>query len=413
MENISRRIIKFSILGIAFFLPLSSGAVNTLIAIGIIFWVLQKIVKKEMGIKPSSLNLPLLLFFIISGASIINSIEPNTSLRGLVKVLKYLGIYFLMVENISDIKTARFVVRGLILGAVIVCIDGVAQYVFGKDIFRSNPLMSDIGLKRMTATYRHCNDFGVYLVTIGGLVWALALYEFKKKAKWLGLAAAGLVTMCIVLTFSRGAALGLFGGALLMGLIKKDKLILLILAISIIALPFVMPESIKGWAKDTDSFLDLCCNKDRIVFYRSSIEMIKDHPLIGVGVNTYMKAYPKYKVKDGGIITPDNPYAHNNYLQMAGEIGLLGLGVFLWIMVSLFLELRAIYSGVRHPNSKSVCHQYEYVKNVVLGLGCGIWAFLLNGLTESSFYFSKIVVVFWVVIGLGMSLKFITDEKKS
>jgi len=264
--------------------------------------------------------------------------------------------------------------------------------------------MSDISLKRMTATYRHCNDFGVYLVTIGGIVWALALYEFKKKARWLGLAAAGLVTVCIVLTFSRGAALGLFGAALLMALVKKDKLILLILALSIIALPFLMPDSMKDWAKSTDSFLELCCNLDRIVFYKSSIEMIKDHPFIGVGVNTYMKAYSKYKVKEVGIITPDTPYAHNNYLHMAGEIGLLGLGIFLWIMAALFMELRKIYLKTAQPS---------FVKNASLGLGCGIWAFLLNGLTESSFYFSKIVVVFWFVVGLGMSLKFITDEKKS
>jgi len=402
--NICNRVIKFSIIGIAFLLPLSSGAVNTLIVIGIIFWVLQKIIKKELGVKPSGLNLPLLLFFIISCISIINSIEPNTSIRGVVKVLKYLGIYFLLVENIGDAKTARFVIRALILGAVVVCIDGVAQYIIGKDIIRSNPLMSDISLKRMTATYRHCNDFGVYLVTAGGLVWALALYEFKKKAKWLALAAAGLVTICIVLTFSRGAALGLFGAALLMMLVKKDKLILLILAISIIALPFVIPESIKDWAKDTDSFLDFCCNKDRIVFYRSSIEMIKDHPFIGVGVNTYMKAYSKYKIKDADIITPDNPYAHNNYLQMAGEIGLLGLSIFLWVMVALFMELRKIYLKIG---------QSSFVKNAALGLGCGIWAFLLNGLTESSLYFSKIVVVFWFVVGLSMSLKFITDEKKT
>ena len=132
--------------------------------------------------------------------------------------------------------------------------------------------------------------------------------------------------------------------------------------------------------------------------------MIKDHPFIGVGVNTYMKAYSKYKIKDVGIITPDNPYAHNNYLHMAGEIGLMGLGIFLWIMVALFMELRKIYLKTA---------QSSFVKNAALGLGCGIWAFLLNGLTESSLYFSKIVVVFWFVVGLSMSLKFITDEKKS
>ncbi len=400
--NICNRVIKGSIIGIAFFLPLSSAMVNSLIGIGIGFWILQKIIKKEARIKPNGLTLPLFLFFIISCVSILNSIEPRTSLQGLVKVLKYLGIYFLMVENVNDLRMLKRIITALIFGAAVVCIDGIAQYIIGKDLFYSHPLMRDIGLNRMTATYWHCNDFGVYLVTIVGVIWTLAIYELKKKKKWLGLAAAFLVTFCIALTFSRGAALALTGGILLMAVCKKDKLILALLVLALIAAPFLIPSNVKAWAKTTHSFLETFCNLDRIAFYRSAIQMIKDHPIIGVGINTFMKAYPKYKVHDVDIITSDYCYAHNNYLHMAGEIGLVGLAIFIWAIVALFFELRKVYVKEK---------QVSFVKNAALGIGCGILAFLLNGLTESSFYFSKIVVVFWFVAGLGASLKFIGSKE--
>ncbi|MCX5715738.1 MAG: O-antigen ligase family protein [Candidatus Omnitrophica bacterium] len=402
------KIAYFSIIGVAFFLPLASGVVNTLIGAGIIAWLVQKVIKKEITVRPTAANLPLVLFFVICCISIFNSIEPKTSGQGLIKVLKYLGIYFLLVENITSLKQLKNIITALVLGALVVCVDGLIQYAVGKDPIYSHPLMRDVGIKRMTATYWHCNDFGIYLVTVVGVIWALALYEFKKRVKWVWFFAAALVTFCTVLTFSRGAALAFFGSTLVMGLVKKDKLVLGLLVAVLIVAPFLIPSSAREWINTTKSPIEAFCNLDRIAFYKSAIQMIKDHPIIGVGVNTFMKAYPKYKVHDVDIITADQCYAHNNYLQMTGEIGLIGLGIFFWILAALFLEIR---ERCQTPSMHKIGEVSDtFVKNTALGLGCGIIAFLLNGLTESSFYFSKLVVVFWFMAGLAASLKFIKND---
>jgi O-antigen ligase len=403
-----RKIVELSIIGAAFFLPLSSGIVNSLMGVAMAFWILDKIFSKDLSIRPTALNLPLVLFFAISCVSIINSIEPATSVKGLIKVLKYLGIYFLMTENISDIRLARRIITALILGAAVVCLDGVFQYVTGRDLLRSNPLIINVGLKRMTAAYRHCNDFGVYLATIAPVIWSLGLYEKirenkgkKGRIRVFLLVAAGLITLCIMLTFSRGAALAFYGAAAAIGIVKKDRVVLAVLALSLLCMPFLIPKGVSEWGRTTKSPLEFFCNNDRISFYRSAVRMIKAHPFIGSGINTFMKAYPRYKVRDMEVITAEECYAHNNYLQMAGEIGLVGLGIFLWILAAFFIEVIRI---IRKDKDKE-----GYIRNAALGLGCGIFAFLLNGLTESSFYFSKIVVVFWFVAGLAVSMKFIKE----
>ena len=69
----------------------------------------------------------------------------------------------------------------------------------------------------------------------------------------------------------------------------------------------------------------------RIVLWKEAIAIIKDHPFLGCGLNTYSIVAPKYKIAEGGGI-----YPHNSYLQMAAETGLLGLGAFLWIIIILF-----------------------------------------------------------------------------
>ncbi|MFH1848397.1 MAG: O-antigen ligase family protein [Candidatus Omnitrophota bacterium] len=404
IDNVLGHVIRFSILVVVFCLPLSSGLVNTFIAVGLLALVVQKAARGQWRISPTRLNLFLLLFFAASCISMLNSIEPQTSIKGLVKVLKFLSIFFLMVEGTKDKVFFRKAAIALAAGAAIVSIDGIIQYFTGRDIIRGNPLLINLGIRRITAAYRHSNDFGIYLVSVAPFLWSLGLFGVKKPAlKRAMLSTAALVTICVGLSFSRGAALAFYVSMLTLGLVKKNKLIIVVLALALLAVPFLLPKSVYEWGSQTKSPLEFFCNTDRIAFYRSSIEMIKDHPVIGVGVNTFVKAYPKYKVHDVDVITGDFCYAHNNYLQMAGEIGLLGLGVFLLIMAALFLEIKGSYQ-----KSGS-----DFVKNAALGLGCGVLAFLLNGLTESSFYFSKIVVVFWVITGLAVSLKFMgqSDEE--
>ncbi|MEI8176164.1 MAG: O-antigen ligase family protein, partial [Candidatus Omnitrophota bacterium] len=298
------------------------------------------------------------------------------------------------------LKTLKNVLIALIAGTAIVCIDGIAQYIIGKDLFCRHPLMHDVGLNRMTATYRHCNDLGVYLVTVVGVIGTLALYKLKGIKRWGALAVALLIIICIALTFSRGAALGLCGAALIIGIVRRDKLILGLMGAGLVALPFVMPGSVKAWAGSTHSFLEFFCNLDRLSFYRSAIEMIKAHPFVGVGINTFSRVYVNYKVPDVGIITPTTCYAHNNFLQMGAEIGLIGLGIFLVIITVFFFRMGKAYAQKERP---------EIVRIVALGVICAVAAFLLNGLTESSFYFSKLVVLLWFMMGLGSSLIFLKE----
>ena len=87
--------------------------------------------------------------------------------------------------------------------------------------------------------------------------------------------------------------------------------------------------------------------------------------------------------------------AHNNFLHMAGEIGLTGLLLFLWFLYRLFGESKNIYRSTGDT----------YLKTVSLSLIACVIAFLVNGFTESSLYYSVVAVLFWYIAGLLLSLK--------
>jgi O-antigen ligase len=220
-------------------------------------------------------------------------------------------------------------------------------------------------------------------------------YEAKEKIYWSIIsliAAAG-----IYVTFSRGSGLGLFFSVLFLALMRRHKLMLTVLIAVLLIFPLVMPKNIKVWAKDINyNPLVFLCNQDRISMYMNATHMISQHPFIGVGVNTYSKNYGKYKTDEAEAYahTLDTAYAQNNFFQMAGEIGLVGLGIFLWFLSLLFSGLMHIY---RTSGDK-------YLKIFSLSLISCFIAFLINGLTESSLYYSRIAVMFWYLIGLSLSL---------
>jgi len=123
--------------------------------------------------------------------------------------------------------------------------------------------------------------------------------------------------------------------------------------------------------------------------------MIQDHPVLGRGANTFMKNFKNYNHPPHyrNVAVIDYIYAHNIYLHMAGELGLLGLGIFIWFVVALFAFAKKIYSRLKD----------DYLKVVLMSLSACLLAFLVNGLTESSLYYARVAMVFWYLAGLALT----------
>jgi O-antigen ligase len=162
-----------------------------------------------------------------------------------------------------------------------------------------------------------------------------------------------------------------------------------------------LPGSVKNWVRENKSPIVVLANEDRIIMYKTAIQMIKAHPVIGVGVNTFVSNYPNYKVPEFNIITPNKSYAHNSFLQITAEVGFLGLVIFIWIIYAFLKECGFAYRKIKD----------NFIKNAVLGLSCGVIGFLLNGLTESNLYYSRLSILFWFVAGLALSAKFLAQAE--
>lgn len=87
---------------------------------------------------------------------------------------------------------------------------------------------------------------------------------------------------------------------------------------------------------------------DRLLLVRNSLEMIKDHPFFGAGLNNWKLLFPSYGVKGtevivSGVMNFEHP--HNDYLLILAEQGIMGLLFYLWfffyILIVILKEVRA------------------------------------------------------------------------
>ena len=396
-------VMYWSLICIPFSVAVGSAITNILIGFSIFSFLVKTVLKKERLCEHKSVLVALSCMFAVALVSFRNTIDLRASIQGLEKMLLAIFLFFIASRQIADKKHLKRVVLSCIAGAAFAAFDALWQMVFGFDFIRHNPPMIYIStLRRATAGFSHTNMLGIYLTASAPLAIGLGRYYYQGKKKIFLSCIAVLIAAGIALTYSRGALAGLLISVLFLAIFRKDKLVLTALILALSAAPFLLPKDVKYFARTVNyNPVRFMLNDDRISMFKNAANMIKHHPFVGVGVNTFCKNYKKYKLLGPSYaLTGDSMYAHNNFLHMGGEIGLLGLSSFLWFLFLIFKFSRRIYLRVKD----------NFLKVSSLSLNACVIAFLINGLTETSLYNAKVAVMFWFLAGLTLSIGKIKEE---
>lgn len=396
-------IIYWSIVLLPFSIAVAPAAMEVCAGLLSVSFLAKKSIGNKVFALDKKIAVPCLLLLVISVFSMLNSVNHHDSMRGLFKLVRYLLLLAIMAEEVKDRRHIGRIVVSMVAGAFLVSVDAVWQLAVGKDFIRGNAPVVNIGIARATASFPDANVLGIYLSALVLVPLAIALYHARKAKRVL----IGLVTAVIIsglaLTYSRPTLLAVYVSTLILGVVRRGKALILILLFLAVIAPFAAPASVKDFARQVNyDPLRFMCNDDRIAIYRNTVRMIQQHPVIGVGVNTFMKNYRFYKESPEyrNVVTSDFIYAHNNFLHMAGETGLLGLGIFCWFLIVLFRENLAGQGRLRD----------RYLALLSLAVVLCLVAFLINGLTESSLYYSKVAMIFWYLAGLSLAFKQFVHE---
>ncbi|MDD4878945.1 MAG: O-antigen ligase family protein [Candidatus Omnitrophica bacterium] len=307
----------------------------------------------------------------------------------LFKVMEYLLIFLIIADVINTPRRVFNLVSVFLVAALFSGIDGIYQRLAGYDLFRNFPMFEKA---KITAAFKAPNDFGTYVATMLPLPLALIAFNAKDWKKKCGLLVISLVlAACLVLTFSRGAWLGFLAGFLFLLIFTGWRrlvavLIILVLLASLTAL--IAPPPIKAQIDYFSKLGSDASSVDRLIIWKTGWRMFLDKPVFGHGLNTFMSVFEKYRPPDYSEIV----YAHNCFLQIAAETGIIGLLVFLWFCVSVFI--RAI--------SRFFITSDKFVKAAVIGAAACIMATLANSFVDTNLYSLPLAVLFWSLCGLAI-----------
>lgn len=372
-----------------FFLPIY----NSLCSIGIgllIFSYLIKILFLGEPFRKPFLIFPILVFVCVCAFSIFFSPSVSSSLVGLRKLILYVSIYIATVSSINSERRLKFILFLVLLSAVTVSIDGIYQVLTGKDWFSGRLLMEypHRGIFRVTASFHQAGSLGIFMASVIPCFWYSTFFMFRGKKKILLIFTGVLMTAILISSLAPGAALGVLSSFIFLSIVRKE-LRLAALSLGISAFGFLLlPVSITSWPAGSlfDTFFG------RLKMWRVALDIIGRSPIFGSGINTFSEFYAMFCKPGDPFYGQGAPYAHNMYIQMTAEVGLIGLAVFAWILISLFKKSFAIYSSKRREGL------------LMFALLGSLVSYLIFGLLESAFYTSHGALTFWILLSLIASL---------
>ena len=394
--------------------PIKTLTFSLLVIVGLMLWGFNALKKEEFKIISNPLNIPILSFIIFCVLSLIWSNSPFISLKELPLFLAGPLLYFIVVNNINNERQINRIISAILIMGGLFGIYGILQYN-GIDF---SFWIGNYGRGKVFGLFGNAGYFAEYLILPLSIAISLFLVSKNKTIKILLL--IGILTMVstIALTFTRTPYLSLvisFIFMLLLFVISRGKrlfkenkkifiviflVIIIIISLIVVPNPLNKPGTVISKIKGGASINQLTQGfsiKRRIATWKFTILLIKDHPLLGSGIGTFKYNSLRYQAKffDQGDNRTIYPYGvadktHNEFLQLAAELGIIGLIIFIWLIFAYFNYGLKILKREKD----------KYKQGIIIGLMGSVMAFLIDSIFWFPLHHSFTSSLFWLCLGL-------------
>lgn len=259
-----------------------------------------------------------------------------------------------------------------------------------------------------TGTLINRNHFAALL----NLIWPLALavwirfdavgegvarVELESRARlWTGILSTSIMASAVLLSRSRAGTLTLLMAALLLAVLIAAgyRKVGRTGGLSIGA-GFVLTVCLLGMAMGAGAVIGrfdrVDQHLDRLTVYRDTVNLIADHPMLGIGPGMYEWRFRPYQTADTRLLFD---HAHSDYLESAAEWG-LPIAVLIWGWILLRVARTAAYG---------VDSRLQLNRGVAIGATVGLSAMLLQSLVDFPLQIPAVLATFCVVLGIAWRL---------
>ena len=328
--------------------------------------------------------------------------DPGAALTDISRYIPNFLLFLIVFTAVRTRRQAAWVIGGLIAGAAIAAIYGLAVPPDPTaDAFR---IESAAGNSNVLAA-----------VAVAGLVLSLGGALAMRGWPILRTALVGVAALCLaaaLLTGSRSGVIAL-GAVLLASIFLGGRwragaaivAVLLAVAATTFVAVYAPPEVRERITQTSPG--EVSADEGRVTIWEVGWRMVEDQPLRGIGVGNYAGSAINYVLEPGLLTRTDQiidtpKVAHNIYLHVLAELGVVGLTIFLAI---LGFCLRCAYGAARRFRAAGD-ERMEIISRALL--------IAMIGVLVSDFFaseqFSKVL---WLLLALGPALEAIARRAPS
>lgn len=319
-----------------------AGILNIAVWILTGLWLLWNLCAPQIKIRYSILDIFVAVFILTAAISMFNAPNRHRAHQCLTQYLTYFFVYFLILNNLRDEKDIGFFIKAILISAVFISFYAVYQYYVGLPetrIFAGmhlvpellEPIKERLASNRVFATFVYPNTLTGYLILVSP---PAVSFLFKKRMiadRLLWFLVVLIMFYALFLTFHQG-------------------------------------EGSVNRIKNT--------TENRWEYWIAGAGMIKEHPILGAGVDNFSSLYSIYKLD----IAEEVRCTHNNFLQIWAEQGIFGFLAFCMIW---FIAIKSAFS-----------------RKVAPGLCIGLILFVLHNLIDFDWYIPGLMIVVWTFIAI-------------
>lgn len=350
-------------------------------------------------------SLPALCLIGTGLLSILNSSNAEFSFFEIARLGEVFLVYFYIANHVRGEEDVRLILKVLLLGLFVEAAIILLQYSSGTQfdlLLKHIEILGSGGRSlRAAGTFGEPNCAAGYLTPLLIICLSLLLSRtdiVRKSLIWLPF---GLGVVALVVTLSRGGWLGfLVGVCILMVLnvryrwlsVPPHALLAAIVMAAVLAGLFG-PAILTRLTSHYDSALA------RIPLIQLSLNMIRAHPVIGIGINNFglvMRTYLTADIVGAWLYIP-----HTRYMTVWAETGILGLLAFLWFLMSVFRE------GFRCLRASR-----PFFSPLALGIVAALSGYATHMLFDV-FEARTLVLLLWTLAGLAVGMASMLPEART
>jgi O-antigen ligase len=381
-----------------------SLAVFELLTTGLLaLWVIKSVAEKRFTLQVPKLILPLgaLLVFGLLQSATGMSMDREATRAACVSILFVLAAAIITGNFFaSRERLARFTLALTWFGFALALFAILQHVTWDGHIYWVRP--TD---RNAFGPFGNRNHYAGLMEMLAPLPLALMATRAARRESWAiyGFVAA-LMGLSIIVSLSRGGMISFAAGLIFLAVARRREKrraaaprklprlgVLSIISLAVIAgviwlgAEGVLNRLIGTIDERETAHLDYY-GRDWI--WKDTLAMIAAHPVTGVGLGAYGTLYPLYSHADGSMILN---YAHNDYLQLLAEAGVIGAALALWFIVGLFREIAA---GLRAEDAR--------MRALSLGAGAGCFSIFIHSLFDFNLQIFSNSVLF-VVLSIAIS----------